>query len=454
MRAHETSSSCAMQYMRWGCRRGLQVILLTTTRLIIDNPLYTKAERAEEINKEFRHASAIHVPAMQSRDSPSQSVKERTLPYQARVIGAISSTPAAPRRWEVEKRNASPDNMPVVMYFKAQTAHRTETSLMHNESEEMAGTMPAIGAEQDERVEEAGSSTKGRGKRRSDEAQEEGQPGQRRCSREDDSAPAHDETAELSKQTLDGDYNLDHIPIPTTHKAVLQERRGCRPPPKATEKEWQRRTVKRQAIIACVKASDEYLDYVTRIVTPELVVAAPLTPKATDRAISKRQWEYDVRQWREALREFGQEEVDNSHNLPEPQNEAKNKAEEGVPIPHHPDCQCSECMWKYCEDREAQDRCQAYEQALRNTAAAARAAAAVRAAAASDVAEPAFLKQISEGRRSGRRRHDGSKSKNRRAEGAQVAAALDDDESRRAEGAQVAAALDDELIGWMRRHVP
>ena len=38
--------------------------------------------------------------------------------------------------------------------------------------------------------------------------------------------------------------------------------------------------------------------------------------------------------------------------------------------------------------------------------------------------------------------------KSRRAEGAQVAAALDDDESRRAEGAQVAAALDDELI-WL-----
>lgn len=94
---------------------------------------------------------------------------------------------------------------------------------------------------------------------------------------------------------------------PLQGEPATPSRRGCRPPPQASEEDWQRRTEKRQAIIAGVKASEEYFAYGARGVPAELGEAAPRTPEATDRGISKRQWEDHVRQWRAALRRYGPE---------------------------------------------------------------------------------------------------------------------------------------------------
>jgi len=94
--------------------------------------------------------------------------------------------------------------------------------------------------------------------------------------------------------------------------ATPSSRRGGRHPPAASEEDWQRRTEKRQAIIAGVKEAPEYLAYRSSSLqanseSPFFGTAAPRTPEATDRAISKRQWEDQVRQWRTQLRMFGPE---------------------------------------------------------------------------------------------------------------------------------------------------
>lgn len=94
---------------------------------------------------------------------------------------------------------------------------------------------------------------------------------------------------------------------PLQGEPATPSRRGGRPPPQASEEDWQRRTEKRQAIIAGVKASEEYFAYTAGGVPAEFGEAAPRTPEATDRGISKRQWEDHVRQWRAALRRYGPE---------------------------------------------------------------------------------------------------------------------------------------------------
>jgi len=71
----------------------------------------------------------------------------------------------------------------------------------------------------------------------------------------------------------------------------------------ASEEDWQRRIEKRQAWVAIVKASAEYIAF--RESEEPLLVPAPRTPDPTDLAVSKRSWEEQVRKWRASLREWG-----------------------------------------------------------------------------------------------------------------------------------------------------
>lgn len=85
--------------------------------------------------------------------------------------------------------------------------------------------------------------------------------------------------------------------------------RATRPVPEASEEDWQRRTEKRQAAVVAVKMSPEYLAYAATRHQQGHVLAAPVpgTPDPNDRAVSKRHWEEEVRQWRTALRQWGPE---------------------------------------------------------------------------------------------------------------------------------------------------
>eukprot|EP00929_Paragymnodinium_shiwhaense_P004401 TRINITY_DN10531_c0_g1_i8.p1 TRINITY_DN10531_c0_g1~~TRINITY_DN10531_c0_g1_i8.p1 ORF type:complete len:331 (+),score=68.06 TRINITY_DN10531_c0_g1_i8:207-1199(+) len=78
--------------------------------------------------------------------------------------------------------------------------------------------------------------------------------------------------------------------------------------PEASEEDWQRRTAKRENAIDSTKSLPEY-EVFCRL-RGELVHASsdvPRTPDASDRSISKRRWEEDVRQWRSAIRKVADE---------------------------------------------------------------------------------------------------------------------------------------------------
>lgn len=74
--------------------------------------------------------------------------------------------------------------------------------------------------------------------------------------------------------------------------------------PKPSEKDWLRRIEKRKAAVVIVKASQQYKAYQQITSQTNLLdLHAPRTPDPTDRAMSKRQWEEEVRLWRLALRQ-------------------------------------------------------------------------------------------------------------------------------------------------------
>lgn len=78
--------------------------------------------------------------------------------------------------------------------------------------------------------------------------------------------------------------------------------------PEATEEDWARRGEQRQMSIRITKSEPFYTRWAAErsrrlSVGEALSEDEPLTPNALDRTISKRQWKYDVQQWRLSLRE-------------------------------------------------------------------------------------------------------------------------------------------------------
>lgn len=73
--------------------------------------------------------------------------------------------------------------------------------------------------------------------------------------------------------------------------------------PEASEEDWLRRIEKRKAAVVVVKSSQEYNVYKESVLQREgSGLPIPRTPDPTDRAVSKRRWEDEVRLWRIALR--------------------------------------------------------------------------------------------------------------------------------------------------------
>lgn len=108
------------------------------------------------------------------------------------------------------------------------------------------------------------------------------------------------------------------VTTPTAQTPTAQARTGKRqclvpsetPPsnaaalPEASEETWEKRIEKRRMAVAAVKASPEY--QAGRGHAPQqgaVGTGAPGTPEPTDRTVSKRKWEEEVRLWRVALRQ-------------------------------------------------------------------------------------------------------------------------------------------------------
>jgi len=81
--------------------------------------------------------------------------------------------------------------------------------------------------------------------------------------------------------------------------------------PEASEDEWLRRIESRRRAILLAKDTREYRRYIGSKMHDERDVDDPTTPDPLNRATSKRNWKYQVQQWRAALsklyREEGQE---------------------------------------------------------------------------------------------------------------------------------------------------
>lgn len=77
--------------------------------------------------------------------------------------------------------------------------------------------------------------------------------------------------------------------------------------PEATEEDWRRREAKRHSTVNAMRASPEYQCYKERRARNDIppgAVPVPKTPDPEDRNVSKRRWEWEVRQWRDALRQW------------------------------------------------------------------------------------------------------------------------------------------------------
>lgn len=76
------------------------------------------------------------------------------------------------------------------------------------------------------------------------------------------------------------------------------------PPAEPSEESWRRRAEKRQLSVIACKATPEYTAYSAAVPRSERRGAEPQTPDPLNRAISKRQWDEQVRLWRSALRKW------------------------------------------------------------------------------------------------------------------------------------------------------
>jgi hypothetical protein len=100
-------------------------------------------------------------------------------------------------------------------------------------------------------------------------------------------------------------------------------------PPPATEEEWQHRIHKRVKVVTAIKEAREYQGYIARRPLAERLDGEPRTPTAEDRNLSKRRWEYEIQQWRTALKQWAADNMpseavgDNAMQLDEVAEEAE-----------------------------------------------------------------------------------------------------------------------------------
>lgn len=121
-----------------------------------------------------------------------------------------------------------------------------------------------------------------------------------------------DEMVASSEIAQGGGYE-DGIAVAPSNAVAEQGMSDQSAAQQSPEESMLHRLEKRQTLIEIIKQSPEYCSFAEhRSREEQSAPSAPKTPDATDRAISKRRWEEEVRLWRLALRkwspEFGMEE--------------------------------------------------------------------------------------------------------------------------------------------------
>jgi hypothetical protein len=91
---------------------------------------------------------------------------------------------------------------------------------------------------------------------------------------------------------------------PAGQSAPPPQRVDKEPPPFASEEDWQHRIGKRVKVVNSIKDTPEYRGYLARRPVDQRLDGEPRTPKAEDRLLSKRRWEYEIQQWRTQLKEW------------------------------------------------------------------------------------------------------------------------------------------------------
>jgi len=126
--------------------------------------------------------------------------------------------------------------------------------------------------------------------------------------------PAPSEQASAgSKRSKRGKRALSQIQAPAMKRtrdesASSTDTRATVPIPEASEEEWHHRIAKRDRAIATIKSSKDYILFTeARPNQDDRQEGEPQTPQSQDRTTSKRRWEYEVQQWRAALRQWCQE---------------------------------------------------------------------------------------------------------------------------------------------------
>lgn len=104
--------------------------------------------------------------------------------------------------------------------------------------------------------------------------------------------------------------NSNATPAASSASGRCEEASSGRSPPRSapdvggTDEDWQRRHEKRLNVIQSIKTTLEYEAMATLRSQGALAGAAPTTPDANDRQISKRKWEAEVMHWRNDLRHY------------------------------------------------------------------------------------------------------------------------------------------------------
>lgn len=105
----------------------------------------------------------------------------------------------------------------------------------------------------------------------------------------------------------------------------------CEPPPPATEEEWQHRIGKRVKVVNSMRETPEYRAYIKKRSIADRLDGEPRTPTAEDRNLSKRRWEYEIQQWRTALKQWAKD------NLPKEETDAMHVDEAALSPSAEPD---------------------------------------------------------------------------------------------------------------------
>jgi hypothetical protein len=107
--------------------------------------------------------------------------------------------------------------------------------------------------------------------------------------------PRQEEGSNIAETTV----NADEDPAAMQPNSTVLEPAGA-----VNEEDWQRRHVKRLNVIHTIKTTAEYQTMSHLRAEGLLGTAAPATPNAHDRMISKRKWESVVMHWRNDLRQY------------------------------------------------------------------------------------------------------------------------------------------------------